>query len=72
MSTGSYRFPLGDFTCNCLSDGSLDYPLQNMFSNVPLQEIEATLRQKGLPTDYITTPHNPVTTLQGIVPHCML
>jgi glyoxylase-like metal-dependent hydrolase (beta-lactamase superfamily II) len=57
MSTGSYEFPLGDFTCICLSDGSLDYPLQNFFANVPLQEIEAALKQRNLPTDYITTPY---------------
>jgi glyoxylase-like metal-dependent hydrolase (beta-lactamase superfamily II) len=57
MSSGSYSFPLGDFTCVCLSDGSLDYPLQNFFSNVPLQEIEAALKQRDLPTDYITTPY---------------
>lgn len=57
MNIRSYSFPLGDFTCICLSDGSLDYPLQNFFANVPLEEIEAALRQQGLPTDYITTPY---------------
>jgi glyoxylase-like metal-dependent hydrolase (beta-lactamase superfamily II) len=57
MSNRSYSFPLGDFTCVCLSDGSLDYPLQNLFANVPLQEIEIALRQRNLPTDYITTPY---------------
>ena len=57
MNTRSYSFPLGDFTCVCLSDGSLDYPLQNLFANVSIQEIEAALRQRNLPTDYITTPY---------------
>jgi glyoxylase-like metal-dependent hydrolase (beta-lactamase superfamily II) len=57
MSTGFYRFTLGDYLCACLSDGSLDYPLQNYFTNVPLEEIEAALRKRDLPTDYITTPY---------------
>jgi glyoxylase-like metal-dependent hydrolase (beta-lactamase superfamily II) len=57
MSTGFYPFQLGDFECVCLSDGSLDYPLQNFFSNVELADIEAALQQLNLPIDYITTPY---------------
>ena len=57
MSTGFYPFQLADFECICLSDGSYDYPLQNLFSNVELEDIEAALRQLDLPTDYITTPY---------------
>ena len=61
MRTGIYRFSLGDFVCVCLSDGSLDYPIQNYFANVPLQEVEYALRQRDLPTDYITTPYTYLT-----------
>jgi glyoxylase-like metal-dependent hydrolase (beta-lactamase superfamily II) len=57
MNTGSYRFKLGTFECVSLSDGSLDYPLQNFFANVPLERVEEVLRQRDLPTDYITTPY---------------
>ncbi len=57
MNNGAYRFQLGDFECICLSDGSLDYPLQNFFTNVPTEDVEAALRQQNLPTDYITTPY---------------
>ena len=57
MSNGSFRFKLGDFECVSLSDGSLDYPLHNFFANAPTAEIEAALRQRNLPTDYITTPY---------------
>ena len=57
MNIGSYRFQLDDFECFCLSDGSMDYPLQNFFANVPAPEIEAALREQNLPTDYITTPY---------------
>lgn len=57
MNTGSYRFKLGAFECVSLSDGSLDYPLQSFFANVPLERVEQALRQRDLPTDYITTPY---------------
>lgn len=57
MSTDSYRFKLGDFECVSLSDGSLDYPLENFFANVPIEQIQEALRQRNLPTDYITTPY---------------
>ena len=57
MSTDRYRFKLGDFECVSLSDGSLDYPLQNFFANVPKAQIEEALRQRNLPIEYITTPY---------------
>jgi len=57
MNTGSYRFKLGAFECVSLSDGSLDYPLKSLFANVPLERVEQALRQRELPTDYITTPY---------------
>jgi glyoxylase-like metal-dependent hydrolase (beta-lactamase superfamily II) len=57
MSNGSYHFQLGDFECVSLSDGSLDYPLENFFANVPIEQVQAALRQRNLPIDYITTPY---------------
>jgi glyoxylase-like metal-dependent hydrolase (beta-lactamase superfamily II) len=57
MNTGSYHFKLGTFECVSLSDGSLDYPLRNFFANAPLERVEEVLRQRDLPTDYITTPY---------------
>ena len=57
MSTGSYHFQLGDYRCVSLSDGSLDYPLENFFANVPMEQVKEALRQRNLPTDYITTPY---------------
>jgi hypothetical protein len=57
MSTGSYRFGLGDFGCVSLSDGSVDYPLKNFFANVPVERVEEALRQRDLPLDYVTTPY---------------
>lgn len=57
MGNGFHRFRLNQFECACVSDGSLDYTLQSFFANVPLQEVEEALRQRNLPTDYITTPY---------------
>ena len=57
MSTGSYCFKLGGFECVSLSDGSVDYPLQSFFSNVPKTQVEEILLQRGLPIDYVTTPY---------------
>jgi glyoxylase-like metal-dependent hydrolase (beta-lactamase superfamily II) len=57
MSTESYRFTLGNFECISLIDGSVDYPLQNFFSNVPKAQVEEVLVQRGLPIDYVTTPY---------------
>jgi glyoxylase-like metal-dependent hydrolase (beta-lactamase superfamily II) len=57
MANGFYRFELGRFSCVSLSDGSYDYPLESFFANVPLEQVEDALRQRDLPTDYITTPY---------------
>jgi len=57
MSIGYYPFQLGDFACICLSDGSRDYPLESLFSNAAITDVEAALQQLNLPTDYITTPY---------------
>jgi glyoxylase-like metal-dependent hydrolase (beta-lactamase superfamily II) len=57
VSTGSYRFKLGDFECVSLSDGSVDYPLQSFFANVPRAHVEEALQQHDLPIDYVTTPY---------------
>jgi glyoxylase-like metal-dependent hydrolase (beta-lactamase superfamily II) len=57
MTTGSYRFKLGDFECVSLSDGSVNYRRQSFFANVPKARIEEVLRQRDLPIDYVTTPY---------------
>jgi len=35
----------------------MDYPLQNLFANVPKVQIEEILQQRNLPIDFITTPY---------------
>jgi glyoxylase-like metal-dependent hydrolase (beta-lactamase superfamily II) len=53
-----YCFSLGDFKCASLCDGYVDYPLQNMYANAPREQVEAALRQRDLPVDFITTPYS--------------
>ena len=57
MSSRCYRFKLGDLICACLSDGSWDYPLQTLFSNVPQIQIREALGLHGRQKGYVTTPY---------------
>jgi glyoxylase-like metal-dependent hydrolase (beta-lactamase superfamily II) len=57
MDIDYYPFTVGEVTCAALSDGDWDYPLKNLFANVPLDEVQEALRQRNLPIDYITTPY---------------
>jgi len=50
MDAGSFRFEVGEFECVSVSDGALNYPPENLFSNVPLKRVEEALRQLDLPT----------------------
>ena len=57
MNSQQYSFQVGAFTCFSLLDGYVSYPIQNMYSNVPKDEVEAELRRHDLPVDYVTTPY---------------
>ena len=57
MNNDYYHFKLGAFDCTSVSDGSNDYPPQNIFANAPKDELEAVLRRHNLPTDHVTTPY---------------
>jgi hypothetical protein len=57
MKANYYRFQLGEFECVSLSDGSVDYPLKNLFANVPIEQVEEALRQRNLPVEHVTTPY---------------
>jgi glyoxylase-like metal-dependent hydrolase (beta-lactamase superfamily II) len=58
VSTGYYRFQVGDLECVCLSDGSYVYAPRSVFANIPADRIEEALRQRNLPTDVITSPYS--------------
>jgi glyoxylase-like metal-dependent hydrolase (beta-lactamase superfamily II) len=57
MDAGTFRFRVGEFECVSVSDGGLNYPLQSLFSNVPLERVQEALRQLDLPTSQVTTPY---------------
>jgi glyoxylase-like metal-dependent hydrolase (beta-lactamase superfamily II) len=57
MNIGNYHFRLGAFECVSLCDGGWDYPLKNIFANVPLEQVQKALRLRNLPAAYITTPY---------------
>jgi glyoxylase-like metal-dependent hydrolase (beta-lactamase superfamily II) len=52
-----YRFKLGDFACVCISDGGMNYPVQGMFKDIPLDQAETILRRHALPTTHVYTPY---------------
>jgi glyoxylase-like metal-dependent hydrolase (beta-lactamase superfamily II) len=57
MDSGNYRFRIGSFECVALSDGAFNYPLESLFANVPVEQIQAALRQHHLSSHQITTPY---------------
>jgi glyoxylase-like metal-dependent hydrolase (beta-lactamase superfamily II) len=57
MNSGFYNFRLGAFECVSLLDGSMDYPIQNIYSNVPREHVEEALHRRRLPVEVVTTPY---------------
>ena len=57
MNEGSYRFKLGDFECVSLSDGHHNYPIKDLFANVPEESVQEVLHSRNLPTDHVNTPY---------------
>ena len=55
MKSTFYHFKIGNFNCTSINDGGHDYHLSDMFSNVPLEQVEQVLGQRGLPTDHLYT-----------------
>ena len=57
MGTGTFRFEMGGFECVSLSDGTLNYPPESFFSNVPLEHVKEALLERNLPTSQVMTPY---------------
>jgi glyoxylase-like metal-dependent hydrolase (beta-lactamase superfamily II) len=58
---GVHRVALGGLTLTTLSDGYFSRPLDGAFvRNAPLPDVQAALRDAGLPTDKLEVPFNPV------------
>ncbi len=52
-----YMHRIGELELIALSDGGWDYPLPNLFPNVPSEQLQAALGQYNPPMEYVTTPY---------------
>jgi glyoxylase-like metal-dependent hydrolase (beta-lactamase superfamily II) len=57
MTLNSARFNVGEVQCVAVSDGTFSYPLGWLFSNVPQEEVESSLRQRKLPATHVESPY---------------
>ena len=57
MKSDSKRFKVGDVECVAVSDGTFSYPIGWLFSNVPAEQVESTLRERELPTTHVDSPY---------------
>ncbi len=52
-----FTFNIGKFKCVSINDGDHYYPLDKFFANVPLTQIEDTLRKYNLPIESMYSPY---------------
>lgn len=52
-----YSFNIGKFKCVSINDGDHYYPLDRYFTNVPVKQVEDTLRRRNLPTESMYSPY---------------
>jgi glyoxylase-like metal-dependent hydrolase (beta-lactamase superfamily II) len=57
MTSDSKRFKVGDVECVAVSDGTFSYPIVWLFSNVPPEQVESTLRERKLPATHVDSPY---------------
>jgi glyoxylase-like metal-dependent hydrolase (beta-lactamase superfamily II) len=57
MASSRESFSVGDIQCVAISDGTFSYPPDWMFSNVPQEQLEDTLRERDLPSNQVVTPY---------------
>jgi glyoxylase-like metal-dependent hydrolase (beta-lactamase superfamily II) len=57
MASNSARFNVGEIQCVAVTDGTFSYPIAWLFSNVPPEEVESTLRQRKLPPTHVESPY---------------
>ena len=57
MNNEFYKFKVGEFECVAVSDGGMNYPVELFFSNAPIEDVNAALRQQNLTTEHIHTPY---------------
>ncbi len=57
MASSRESFNVGDIQCVAISDGTFAYPTNWIFSNVPPEELEGSLREHDLPSNQVVTPY---------------
>jgi glyoxylase-like metal-dependent hydrolase (beta-lactamase superfamily II) len=57
MTSNRASFTIGEIQCIAVSDGTFSYPIGWLFSNVPPEEVESTLRQRKLPATHVESPY---------------
>ena len=58
MCAGSFRFRVGELTCLAVSDGSYVLDAENLFCNVPRQDLDEALRDYGLASGEVPVEEN--------------
>jgi glyoxylase-like metal-dependent hydrolase (beta-lactamase superfamily II) len=57
MPSSRESFSVGDIQCIAINDGTFAYPANWIFSNVPQEQLEDSLREHDLPADQVVTPY---------------
>jgi len=57
MKSTSQHFRVGEVACTAVTDGTFSYPTPWLFSNVAQEQVEGSLRERGLPTDKVESPY---------------
>lgn len=57
MTSSSLRFNIGEIQCVAVNDGTFSYPIGWLFSNVPSEQVESSLRERKLPDTHVESPY---------------
>jgi glyoxylase-like metal-dependent hydrolase (beta-lactamase superfamily II) len=57
MASDNQSFKVGDIECIAVSDGTFSYPIGWLFSNVPAELVENSLRERKLPETHVESPY---------------
>lgn len=65
QAPGFYRYKVGDFEVNVISDGALKFPVEGFVTNVSPDQVRAALTAAFLNTDGLTVPFTPIVVNTG-------
>jgi len=52
-----FTFNIGNFKCVSINDGDHYYPLDKYFFNIPVEQVQDSLRKRNLPTESMYSPY---------------